>query len=195
MKKLFNNHYNKFLFITFCLLLSLIMTSKVVSAEYYEFCFVCSDGGGTSYSDWMDERISNKLTIDNRTYMSCDSVTLKLRPVDGFFNNNFESSYYNIQLWREWAPDVSDVNSPISWSTASHWSRPDSITYVYSASDPYSIRRERGYVWNSSWPDNYWFVKYYYSGTSHHFRTKVRYVDSDGITHYFYAVPWSGTGY
>ncbi len=160
------------------------------AAEYYKFRFVCSDRGGTTYSDWMDERISQSVTMKNRTYLSCNTVSLVLRPLDSWFDLSPSQSKERMHLWRETAPVPDDPNAPIVWRDLSDLGEPDEVQYTTSSHNPDAHRRERGYQWNTKWNDGYWMLKYQYGGGGRR-RVKVRFIDQDNYTHWFYAVPWA----
>lgn len=168
------------------LLFSTFSTS--VFAEYFMFRFVVSDSGGTSYTEWMDERLSNTITIENRSYMSCDKVTLQLRPIDGVFGNHgwlWEVFLLDddMKLRREYA-DKSNPDMYLSWSLASPDWLPDTGTTFRTD----ATGQVADFKWDLIWPDSYWFVKY--KGDSNNvFRTRVRFKDGDDMYHYLYAKP------
>jgi hypothetical protein len=182
-------HKWTFFIASFIVFHSLAMTS-VSARENYKFQWVCSDSGGTSYSVWMDERVSNKMTIDERIYLSCDRVAINIRPVDGWFDINSPYQTRDMTyMWRQYAPIDDDPNASIRWSTASELGEADGVTFCSSCSSSTNYHALRSFTWTTSWPDSYWFVYYERGGGTYRFRTKVRFEDPDGINHYFYAVP------
>ena len=175
----------KFSLTVFIILFGVFLSSTLMdAAEYYMFRFVCTDRGGTTFSEWMDERVSQSITIKDRVLLSCDSVSLVLRPLDEYFNYSSTQSKENMHLWREWAPIDGNPNLPLTWRTASNYGQPDEVQYIANR-----YRWERGFQWNRKWGDNYWFVLYQPPGVI--FRVKVSYLDQDNHLHWFYAVPWS----
>lgn len=169
-----------------------LVCSSAIATEYYRFRFVCSNrGSSTIFSDWMDERISQYVTLSNRTYLSCDDVGIVLRPVDGWFDLSPSESRERMSLWREMTNSFDlDNNLPISWREISNLGEPDEVQYITSRHDRNAHRRERSYSWNAKWPENYWLIKYQYGGDGGR-RVKVRFIDQDGQTHWFYAIPWA----
>ena len=159
-------------------------------AQYYKFRFTCSDRSGPNYSDWMDERISQSVTIERRTYLSCNILSIVLRPLDEWFVLSPSESKDRMHLWREGAPVRDDPNQPISWRGLSDLGTPDEVQYTTSRHNPDAHRRERGYQWNTKWPENYWLVNYQFRENNRR-RVKVRFVDQDDYIHWFYAIPWA----
>ncbi|MCO6479639.1 MAG: hypothetical protein J5I94_23590 [Phaeodactylibacter sp.] len=169
--------------------LCFLFLGSVNGQEYYKFKFTCSDDSGTTSSDWMDERISDKMTLENRIYLSCHSLTLTLYPNDGDFETNSTVAKRNMHLWREYAVIGDDPNAPIVWRETSDYGEPDEVQYVTDALRPGSPRRYMSFVWNSSWHDGFWCVLYRYRDSDKRFRVKVRYVDQEGHEHWFYGIP------
>lgn len=164
--------------------------------QYYLFKFQCDQVGGMRWeSEWMDERVSNTVTIDEQVARSCTSVHLKLVPVRpaSRFDQDDEEAMERTRLWRQWAPaGALDDYDVISWTSGSA-RRPDDVWTNWSAGDYY-----RKLSWIHTWPDNFWFVMYFIEAHEREdapkrFRARVEYVDGSGHRHNFFAVPWAWT--
>jgi hypothetical protein len=171
--------------------------SVIHAAEYHMFSFVCSDSGGTSYSDWMDERITNTATFQRRWRLSCDSVTLKLKPLDGHAEIRPHSARQRMRLYREIADLNVNSNEPLRWRQASYLGYPNEVQFL--SRDAFG---ERAYRWTNpgsdpdehGWPDSFWFV-IYNPLANNAFRVRITYRDQDNHEHTFYAIPWAELGY
>lgn len=161
-------------------------------AEYYAFRFTAWDGSRRYTTGWIDERISQYAmfdcewagTTEELAYgenVDADYVILSLVPLDRHFDGLEEEGTH---LWRMCADIWDDVNKPITWRVGSDCGPADSFRI---ARPPIWT----DFIWDESWPDDYWAVKYFTEGTSRRFMIKVRYVDKDKVEHWFYAVPYT----
>ena len=170
------------------LILSLQLLSSSASAlERYKFQWVCHTGGSTIYSAWMDERISNVITVDDINALDCDSVSPNLRPLDRSFNRTISSSRLNM-VGRRQRADSTDPNATPPWTTLTNLGVPDTVNCCSTCSASNNCNAARGFTWSAKWPDNFWMVKYLVGDDSFR-RTRVTYTDGDGWIHNFYAVP------
>jgi hypothetical protein len=153
---------------------------------YFLFKFVASDSGGTTSTPWMDERVSNIITINNRTYLSCDELSFCLKMIRGNFPIIHDRSCFN--LWRELARIDDDPESSIDWVEGTDCGMPNERKWVTSSN-------EIEYCWNEDWPEDYWVVLYsHYGQSDRRTRVKVRFTDFWGVDHWFYCVPWAAPG-
>lgn len=134
----------------------------------------------------MDERVSNIVTIEDRWYLSCDSVSLGIKPLEGTFVDNRHEMKERLQLWREWAPIEDDPDEPIRWREATDCGQPDMVVTISGWRD-----RLREFQWLQSWPEDFWCVKYMYMRTDKRFRVRIRLEDTEGQEHIYYVVPWA----
>ena len=151
---------------------------------YFFFKIIVTETrGGSRETPWMDERISNIITIDERYYLSCDNVYLYLMPISGDFEGSVENSANNLYLWREWAPINDNPLEEINWrQDTGAGGRPNDYRATSTGS--------RMFDWTDSWPENRWLVKYYFPDTEKRFRVKIRFRNGDDEKLYF-VVPWA----
>jgi hypothetical protein len=183
--------------ITFAILLAFVCISTAQAQQYYMFKFSCHYNNGMKirYSHWMDERVSNTVTIDDYINRSCERVDLQLLPLrrGAHFNQSDDQAKERTTLWREWAPmREANPNQVITW-TAGRARNPDRVSTTWVTSEG---RERRRISWTREWPDNYWFVEYFVEGQEENpspkrFRTRVEYTDGMGHVHEFIAVPWA----
>lgn len=170
---------------------------------YFLFFFGISDDSHSLSTEWMDEHVLGKVTIQDRIYHSCDEVLLGIMPTNGCICNSTDlrenGGDYSLldaaSLSRDGA-DESELQPDrhIPWRTISDIGPPDEIIWVESGRLPgeypsgWSVSAVL-YTWNDSWPDGYWFVNYRFDGKLR--RTMARFRDVNGYNHRYYAVPWA----
>ena len=161
--------------------------------KYFWFGFSVRDNSHSIASKWMDERCSNKVTIGDREFLSCDRVKIVLQvprgsicSVDDIDSRRY--SLYSSSRLKRYGADESSIDSEnrIPWHQLSDYGEPDRVTTVSSGGVVTGAEIE----WIDKWRDNYWIVN---SGRDSKIRrTRFSLLDTEGNMHYYYAVPWFG---
>jgi len=159
------------------------------NANYFAFRFLCKYENSrlTVVSPWMDERMSNIITLGEKTKLSCDKVYLQLRPIGMKFTvGTIKQWQSGVKLYRETSKAADDdMTMPIPWETASNYGAPD---YVSIEDNIATL------AWNGKWQNNYWAIKYDgYSDNKEekrYRRVRIAFTDHYGNEHELFIVPW-----
>jgi hypothetical protein len=187
----------------------LALVPPAARAKNFEYQFTCQDQNGRTSSAWMDERISDKITmedirtdiqvgmyrragVDHRYMLSCNSVCLRLIPLD---QSTPQGGTFRLQ--RLYARTSSPFNEDPSWEIED-LGNPDSVdaedAMVQFSNTAYGARGVMlKACWNEKWTDSRWLIKYYKDdpGSTRRFITKVNYTEPSGQVHQFTAVPYT----
>lgn len=161
--------------------------------KYFWFSFSVRDNGHRLGTTWMDERCSKQITLEDRLFLSCDEVSVGLFTPGGSIcrKDDIDSGRYSLYgsaSLRRYGVDEALVNfeNPIPWRLLSNYGEPDDVTYVESG----GIVHSASFRWTTKWRENYWVIN---SGRDDKIRrTRFSFMDSEGRTHHFYAIPWFG---
>lgn len=155
--------------------------------QYFYYRIGCVRRDRSYFTDWMDERISNVVTIESQVQLSCDTLEIILEPIYFDYAPDAENDRRSIVIERQ--GDVSDGSGEyIDWQT----------NYTVGWADRYDLvngvyRRARKFTWSDSWNDGKWLVRWY-PEVGEKSRTCIIYVDANGETHTFVVVPWMTRG-
>lgn len=169
---------------------------------YFLFSFTITDNGHSLATEWMDEHVIGKVTLQDRTYLSCDSVRFALMPSNGAICNSSDLStnggdysiWESVSLIREGADESEfDPDAHIPWHNLPDIGEPDELIMVENG---YPGAYPTGwavtgllFTWDESWTDDYWFLNYRFDGRLR--RTQVLFTDAVGYNHRYYAIPWA----
>ena len=162
--------------------------------KYFWFTFHTRDNGHSlGANNWMDERCSKQVTLEDREYLSCDEVHVSLFTPGGSIcsRDDLDSGRYSLiesaNLAR-YGADESDVSfdASIPWRRLSNYGEPDTYVHIESG----GIITGVTFRWIGKWHENYWIVNSGRDGKVR--RTRFAFRDVEGRMHYFYAVPWFG---